>query len=49
MDVGWDVSPRPQIVGPLGGLALRAPTEIELATRGDLCPHYGGDIIPWLM
>ena len=49
MDVGQDVSPRPQIVGPLGGLALRAPTEIEVAARGNLCPHYGGDIIPWPM
>ena len=49
MDVGQDVSPRPQTVGPLGGLALRAPTEIEVAASGDLCPHSSGDIIPWPM
>ena len=49
MDMGQDVSPQPQTVEPLGGLALQAPTEIEVAARGDLCPHYGGDIIPWPM
>ena len=46
MDMGWDISPAPRIIGPLGGLALLAPTEIKVTAHGDLCPHYGGDIIP---